>query len=378
VQHEALEAERCSSRCRRRRSRARSRPADLARINELVYQAGQVPVRGGADRQAEAQKRQATQAPQGAPETQPGWARLVRARSSPPRRSRVRTSRARTWRTCWPCCGARSTKRRASEGRQRDPPDGERDLQDVRLALRPRARPRGHGRLLGDAGAVERARHPCTPMSFSPTWRPSMPRGRPSKRGGAHAPAHGPLQAGEAARADRHRPGVRGRRRRRPTRSAPSPWRTPPLGAPPSDPRRPRDRAGPPTSPTWGMPPGAPLPGSLPPLSAPTDRPDEHLMSGVPAGPGPGPEALLPTGSSPTMDGPRGAGPVGGAGTAAGEGDPRPRSAPRWRIKERPDDACDRSSRQLAGPADAAATRRARGALQLRGADGARRAGSTA
>jgi hypothetical protein len=32
----------------------------------------------------------------------------------------------------------------------------------------------------------------------------------------------------------------------------------------------------------------------MPPLNAPTDRPDEHLMTGVDAGPGPGSEALSP------------------------------------------------------------------------------------
>lgn len=43
-----------------------------------------------------------------------------------------------------------------------------------------------------------------------------------------------------------------------------------------------------------GLPPGLPAPGSLPPLTGPTDRPDEHLMTGVGAGPGAGPEALQP------------------------------------------------------------------------------------
>jgi hypothetical protein len=38
--------------------------------------------------------------------------------------------------------------------------------------------------------------------------------------------------------------------------------------------------------------PSVPSPGSLPPLDSPTDHPDEHLMAGVAAGPGPGPEAL--------------------------------------------------------------------------------------
>jgi hypothetical protein len=36
----------------------------------------------------------------------------------------------------------------------------------------------------------------------------------------------------------------------------------------------------------------APLPGELPPLNAPTDRPSEPLTAGIPFGPGPGPEVL--------------------------------------------------------------------------------------
>lgn len=40
--------------------------------------------------------------------------------------------------------------------------------------------------------------------------------------------------------------------------------------------------------PTLGLPPGAIEPGELPPLHAPTDRPDEHVMTGVDAGPGAG------------------------------------------------------------------------------------------
>lgn len=46
--------------------------------------------------------------------------------------------------------------------------------------------------------------------------------------------------------------------------------------------------------PVTGLPPGLPPPGSMPPLDAPTNRPDENLMTGVPAGPGPGLEALSP------------------------------------------------------------------------------------
>ena len=37
---------------------------------------------------------------------------------------------------------------------------------------------------------------------------------------------------------------------------------------------------------------GGPLPGSLPPLNAPTQRPGEPVMAGAPMGAGPGPEAL--------------------------------------------------------------------------------------
>jgi hypothetical protein len=43
-----------------------------------------------------------------------------------------------------------------------------------------------------------------------------------------------------------------------------------------------------------GLPAGLPAPGTLPPIDAPTDRPDEHLMTGVPMGPGAGHEALAP------------------------------------------------------------------------------------
>ena len=51
------------------------------------------------------------------------------------------------------------------------------------------------------------------------------------------------------------------------------------------------------------LPAGMPAPGSLPPLNAPSDRPDEHLMTGVPAGPGPGPEALHPLIAHPLVSG---------------------------------------------------------------------------
>jgi hypothetical protein len=52
-----------------------------------------------------------------------------------------------------------------------------------------------------------------------------------------------------------------------------------------------------------GLPAGLPAPGSLPPLDAPTDRPDEHLMTGVDAGPGPGSEALQPLIAHPLVQG---------------------------------------------------------------------------
>lgn len=55
--------------------------------------------------------------------------------------------------------------------------------------------------------------------------------------------------------------------------------------------------------PVSGHPAGLPSPGSLQPLDAPTDRPDEHMMTGVPAGPGPGPEALTPLIAHPLVEG---------------------------------------------------------------------------
>lgn len=60
-------------------------------------------------------------------------------------------------------------------------------------------------------------------------------------------------------------------------------------------------QGGPP--PVMGLPAGLPAPGSLPPLDAPTDRPDEHLMTGVDAGPGPGSEALTPLIAHPLVQG---------------------------------------------------------------------------
>jgi hypothetical protein len=71
--------------------------------------------------------------------------------------------------------------------------------------------------------------------------------------------------------------------------SAPVDGVSPPGGSPtPGVPSPP-----PPASvPSFGLPDGALQPGELPPLHAPTDRPDEHLMTGVDAGPGAGSEAL--------------------------------------------------------------------------------------
>lgn len=40
------------------------------------------------------------------------------------------------------------------------------------------------------------------------------------------------------------------------------------------------------------LPAGGPLPEPITPFGAPTQRPDEHVMTGAPAGPGPGPEIL--------------------------------------------------------------------------------------
>jgi hypothetical protein len=63
-----------------------------------------------------------------------------------------------------------------------------------------------------------------------------------------------------------------------------------PGGSPtPGVPSPPSPASGPPS---MSLPPNAVQPGELPPLSAPTDRPDEHLMTGVDSGPGAGSEAL--------------------------------------------------------------------------------------
>lgn len=49
---------------------------------------------------------------------------------------------------------------------------------------------------------------------------------------------------------------------------------------------------GPPAPPTYA----GPQPGSLTPLTAPTERPDEPITAGLPIGAGPGPEALVSQG----------------------------------------------------------------------------------
>lgn len=71
-------------------------------------------------------------------------------------------------------------------------------------------------------------------------------------------------------------------------------------GASPTPPAGPQ-QGGPP--PVTGLPAGLPPPGSMPPLTGPTDRPDEHLMTGVNAGPGPGTEALTPLFTQPLVSG---------------------------------------------------------------------------
>lgn len=70
-----------------------------------------------------------------------------------------------------------------------------------------------------------------------------------------------------------------------------SPTPPPPAAAP----------AGPPSpvAAPAGLPDGVPAPGTLPALDAPTERPGEHLMTGVGAGPGPGPEVLAPLVANP-------------------------------------------------------------------------------
>lgn len=64
------------------------------------------------------------------------------------------------------------------------------------------------------------------------------------------------------------------------------------VGASPTPPAAAPVGGGPSVPPTLGLPPTALNPGELPPLHAPTDRPDEHVLTGVDAGPGPGSEAL--------------------------------------------------------------------------------------
>jgi len=75
-----------------------------------------------------------------------------------------------------------------------------------------------------------------------------------------------------------------------------APGAAPSPPAPGSDPQ-----GGPP--PVTGLPAGIPAPGSLPPIDAPTDRPNENLMTGVDAGPGPGVEALQPLIAHPLVQG---------------------------------------------------------------------------
>lgn len=57
--------------------------------------------------------------------------------------------------------------------------------------------------------------------------------------------------------------------------------------------------AGPPATQQQQLPP-PPAPGDMPPLNRPSERPGEHVMSGAPLGPGPGPGALN-LGSSDTL-----------------------------------------------------------------------------
>jgi hypothetical protein len=61
--------------------------------------------------------------------------------------------------------------------------------------------------------------------------------------------------------------------------------------------------ASPTPPPAFSMPPGVPGPGEMPPLHAPTDRPDEHLMTGVNGGGGAGIGALTPMISHPIIQG---------------------------------------------------------------------------
>lgn len=66
-----------------------------------------------------------------------------------------------------------------------------------------------------------------------------------------------------------------------------------------------------PSAPAGGAPSSQPVPEPLPagyqpqqvtPLDAPTNRPGEHVMSGAPVGPGPGPEAQVPAPGSQNAD----------------------------------------------------------------------------
>lgn len=54
--------------------------------------------------------------------------------------------------------------------------------------------------------------------------------------------------------------------------------------------------AGAPPAPGGPPAPVGPLPGEVTPLDAPSENPGEHVMTGVAAGPGAGPEILLPQG----------------------------------------------------------------------------------
>ena len=63
--------------------------------------------------------------------------------------------------------------------------------------------------------------------------------------------------------------------------------------------------ASPPVSPAAVSPPPLPAnyaPVQVTPLDAPSDRPGEHVMSGAPMGPGPGPESQIPAPGSANGD----------------------------------------------------------------------------
>jgi hypothetical protein len=66
-----------------------------------------------------------------------------------------------------------------------------------------------------------------------------------------------------------------------------------PMGRPSTD-AVPQGRGGAPSGPA--APPAGPMPGSLMPLDAPTQRPGEPVTTGLPVGAGAGPEALGPLG----------------------------------------------------------------------------------